>query len=136
MGELGDDAADVIRRMVEAIRTGAAEDCEEFISSSYVDYQGRGGSPLHGPTGFRQVVRAAHRTAAPQVSIEDLVTDSTRAATRLNWVFSSPEDGTKTERETIEIVRVEDGRAVEHWGAESWSRLLPASDEAGESGTS
>jgi hypothetical protein len=29
------------------------------------------------------------------------------------------------ERETIEIIRVEGGQAVEHWGAEAWSRTLP-----------
>ena len=134
MSEARLDATGVIRRMVEAFRTGVAVDCEEFISPSYLDHQGRGGTPLHGPDGFRQVVRAAHRTAAPQVSIADLVTDSQRAAVRLHWVFSSPEEGTRTERETIEIVRVEDGRAVEHWGAESWSRVLPAEEEKGDAG--
>lgn len=119
------DATGVMRRMVEAFRTGETVDCEEFISSSYVDHQGRRGRALYGPDGFRQVVRAAHRTAAPQVAIADVVAEAGRVAARLRWVFSSSEGGTRNERETIEIVRVEHGRAVEHWGAESWSRVRP-----------
>jgi len=106
--------------MVAAFVTGDTHDCHEYVSASYLDHQGRDGEPLHGPDGFRQVVRAAHRTTAPQLSIEDLVVNETRAVARIRWRFTSQGQGDLTKRETIDIVRVEGGQAVEHWGAEAW----------------
>ena len=111
--------------MVAAFAAGDAHDCDEYIATAYLDHQGRRGSPLHGPDGFRQVVRAAHRTTTPQLSIEDLIANETRAVARIRWRFTPPGQGDATERETIEIVRVEGSQAVEHWGAEAWSRTLP-----------
>jgi hypothetical protein len=111
--------------MIAAFVTGDTHECDEYVSASYLDHQGRGGEPLHGPDGFKQVVRAAHRTAAPQLWVEDLIVNGTRAAARIRWRFASQDQTNVTERETIEIVRVERGQAVEHWGAKAWSRTLP-----------
>jgi hypothetical protein len=119
------DAARVIRRMVAAFVTGNTHDCHEYVSAIYLDHQGRGGTPLHGPHGFEQVVRAAHRSTTPLVSIEDLIATETRAVARIRWRFKTPGQEDLTERETIEIIRTEGGQAVEHWGAEAWSRTLP-----------
>ena len=119
------DTAGVMRRMVAAFDTGDAHDCHEYVAASYLDHQGHGGVPLHGPEGFQQVVRAAHRSTAPQLSIEDIFGDETRAVARVRWRFTAPGQGDPIERETIEIIRVEGGQAVEHWGAEAWSRTLP-----------
>lgn len=119
------EGARVMRRMVAAFASGDAEDCGEYLSGSYVDHQGRGGAPLHGLDGFREVVRAAHRDTTPEVCIEDLVADESRAAARLRWRFRTPGGGC-VERETIEMIRIEDGRAVEHWGGELWSRPCPS----------
>lgn len=111
--------------MIAAFATGRTHDCHEYISPSYFDHQGRRGTPLRGPDGFQQVVHAAHRTATPDLSIEDLIANETRAVARIRWRFTSPHHGEVTERETIDIVRVEGGQAIEHWGAEAWSRTLP-----------
>lgn len=111
--------------MVAALRSGDAGDCAEYIASSYVDHQGRHGAPLSGPHGFEQVVRAAHRNTAPQLIVQDMIVSDTRAVARIRWRFSPSAENDGVERETIEIVRVEGGHAVEHWGAESWSRKLP-----------
>jgi hypothetical protein len=108
--------------MVTAFASGDVHDCDEYVSTSYRDHQGRGGVPLPGPEGFRQVVRAAHRNTTPQVFIEDMISDETRAVARIRWRFSSTDEREGVERETIDIVRVEGGMAVEHWGAESWSQ--------------
>lgn len=115
----------VMRRMIAAFATGDTRDCGEYVSPSYVDHQGRAGVPLRGLEGFRKVVGAAHRSTTPQLSIEDVIADEARAVARVRWRFVPPGQGEATERETIEIIRVEDGRAVEHWGAEAWSRRLP-----------
>ncbi|MEQ9401906.1 MAG: nuclear transport factor 2 family protein [Longimicrobiales bacterium] len=116
---------DVLLRMISALSTGEAEDCDEYIAPSYVDHQGRSGAPLHGPAGFQKVVRAANRTVAPRISVEDVICDETRVVARLRWTFTAPGASDGVDRETIEIVRVEGGKAVEHWGAESWSRTPP-----------
>jgi hypothetical protein len=65
------------------------------------------------------------RSTTPQVSIEDLIANETRAVARIRWRFKTPGLQDLTERETIEIIRTEGGQAVEHWGAEAWSRTLP-----------
>ncbi len=111
--------------MVAAFATGDTHDCHEYVSASYLDHQGRGGEPLHGPDGFQEVVRAARRSTTPQLKIEDVIADETRAVARIRWRFTPPGQGDPVERETIEIIRVESGEAVEHWGAEAWSRTLP-----------
>jgi len=51
----------------------------------------------------------------PQLSIEDLIANETRAVARIRWRFAPPGQGDAVERETIEIIRVEGGQAVEHW---------------------
>ena len=107
--------------MVAAFEAGDARDCNEYLSTSYVDHQGRGGVPLRGQDGFREVVRAAHRDTTLEVWMEDIVADESRAAARVRWRFRGPGQES-VERETIEMIRVEEGRAVEHWGAEAWSR--------------
>lgn len=117
-------ARDVLLRMVAAFATGEAHDCHEYIAPSYVDHQGRSGSPLRGPAGFQEVVAAANRSVTPEVRVEDVIVDATRVSARLRWTFASPGGADHVERETIEIVRVVDGQAVEHWGAESWSRTV------------
>lgn len=115
------EAARVMRRMVAAFNAGDARDCGEYLSPTYIDHQGRGGVPLHGLDGFREVVRAVHRDTTPEVWIEDIVAEESRAAARLRWRFGAPGQG-GVERETIEMIRVEEGLAVEHWGGEAWSR--------------
>jgi ketosteroid isomerase-like protein len=112
--------------MVAALAAGVAVNCDEYVAPDYLDHQGRAGRPLHGPEGFRQVVEAAHRTAKPHLEVQDTIADSTHVVARIRWRFEPRHAGDHIERETIEIVRVEGGRAVEHWGAEAWSRTLPA----------
>src|SRR5213592_2889700 len=99
------DAGSVMRRIVAAFATGDTHDCLEYVSASYVDHQGRGGLPLHGPDGFQQVVRAAHRSTTPQLLVEDVIANETRAVARIRWRFAPPGQGDAVERETIEIIR-------------------------------
>ncbi|MCA1707057.1 MAG: ester cyclase, partial [Actinobacteria bacterium] len=80
---------------------------------------GLGGEPIRGAVGFAVVVAAArdgHQSLT--VTIEDLITYHDRAAARLRWLGVRT-SGEPVERETLEIVRIEDGRAIEHWGGRS-----------------
>ncbi len=119
---MNEDQADwILRRMVAAFEIGNLDDVETYVAHNYLDHQGLG-SPLHGPAGFCHVVQTARAQASVKVSIEDVVTDGVRAAARIRWRHQ-PHDGSDTvERETIDIVGVENGKAVEHWGAKAWAR--------------
>ncbi|HEX7133003.1 MAG TPA: ester cyclase [Iamia sp.] len=108
---------DVMRAMVAAFATGVVAD---VVHPDYLDHQGLDGErPLRGPEGFARVVEVARRAYAElDVTIVDLVEGPDRAAARIAW-RGVRATGEITERETIDIVRVEDGRAVEHWGGRS-----------------
>jgi predicted SnoaL-like aldol condensation-catalyzing enzyme len=112
------DAKVVMRRMVDMFATGNAADAESVVAAEYVDHQGPGG-----PEGFRDLVRAVHgsRQGEVRVLIDDLIGEGDRAAARLRWLHTNP-DGTVVERETLDVVRCANGKAVEHWGAETFRR--------------
>ena len=111
--------AAVLRAMVAAFATGRLDAVDAFVDGSYLDHQGLGGVSVHGPSGFGHVVETARRSYTDlDVSVEDIFACGDRAAARLHWRGHRP-DGESVERETIEIVRVVNGKAVEHWGGRS-----------------
>lgn len=84
------------------------------IAAEYVDYQGWRGQELDGVDGFSEVVQVARRSyVVLEISIEDLIAEGNRAA-RIRW-HGTDSAGPHSHRETIDIIRVADGRAVEHW---------------------
>lgn len=86
------------------------------IAAGYVDHQGLPGIEIRGQEGFCRVVRAARSGFADlRVEIEDLVAEGDRVVARLRW-RGTQSNGDKMDRETIDIVRVVNGQAVEHWG--------------------
>jgi len=108
-----------MRSMIAMFSTGDMTGLEMTVAPDYLDHQGLGGEPIHGAHGFAEVVaaaRAGHVTL--DVTIEDLIVADGSAAARLRWRARRP-SGELVERETLEIVRIEDGRAVEHWGGRS-----------------
>jgi predicted ester cyclase len=51
-----------------------------------------------------------------EVTIEDLIAGPDRVAVRLHW-RGSRASGEAVDRQTLEVVRIEKGKAVGHWGA-------------------
>ena len=110
-------AVEVLEAMVAMFASGDPVGAEDVVAAGYLDHQGLGGEPLIGLDGFIHVVRTNHAAHREQtVSIEDVFGVDDRAMARLRWLATSV-DGTEVDRQTIEIVRVADGKAVEHWGA-------------------
>ncbi len=109
-----------MRAMVAAFATGAVDEVDEIVDSDYLDHQGLPHvRPIRGVDGFRHVIEVARGGYADlSVKIADLIEGSDRVAARLVWSGVRP-TGEATERETLEIVRVETGRAIEHWGGHS-----------------
>ncbi|MCA1706964.1 MAG: ester cyclase [Actinobacteria bacterium] len=111
-------ASEVMRMMVTMFSTGDLSDLEETVHPAYLDHQGVRGEPVRGAAGFASVVAAARAGFTNlDVTVEDLITNTDRAAARLQWSVVQA-DG-KVTRQTLEIVRTEDGMAVEHWGGQS-----------------
>ncbi len=106
----------LMQRIVEMFATGNLSGVDVVIAAGYIDHQGLEGIEIRGPEGFSRVVRAA-RCAFPalQVDIEDLIAEGDRVVARLRW-RGTQSTGERIERETIDIVRVANGQAVEHWG--------------------
>ena len=101
--------------------TGDVSRVREVFADGYIDHQGLGGEKVRGPDGFARVVRAARnpeRYADVAVTIEDAIVEGDRAAVRLRWRQTLC-SGEEVRRETIDLLRIADGRVVEHWGAES-----------------
>lgn len=135
--------ADVIELMVSMFTSGDVSSVATVVDPDYVDHQGdeTGGDPPDrsdgpdrdgeaagsdtpgrgdrgGPARFAAVVagaRSGHDTLV--VTIEDLIEGDDRVAVRLRWRGTGP--GGSDDRETLDIVRVHRGRAVEHWGGRS-----------------
>lgn len=100
--------------------TGELADVESVIAQGYIDYQGLHGIDVRGPEGFRRVVMTARGTFKDlQIDIKDLIADGNKVVARLWWYGVGP-TGKKVDRETIDIVRFANGRAVEHWGVQLW----------------
>lgn len=102
--------------MVAMFSTGDTSAVEEVVSPEYLDHQGLRGGAVDGPEGFAAVVTAARqRYVRLEVTLEDVIAGGDRVAARLRWTGTRM-DGEVVQRETIEILRVEAGKAVEHWG--------------------
>lgn len=117
----------LMEEMVRIFETGDLSNVAVVIDTTYIDHQGLDGTALKGPDGFCRVVMAA-RTAFPdlRVSIEDLISEDDRVVARLRWHGTRP-TGQRVDRETIDIVRVAKGRAVEHLGRATLMTYSPES---------
>lgn len=114
-----DRAKAIMQAMVEMFATGDLAALTSTVAPNYLDHQGLGGQVIHGVEGFAQVVHVARLGyVSLEVSIEDLIAEGNRAVARIRWQGTRT-TGEQVDRETIDIIRVADGRATEHWGAHS-----------------
>jgi predicted SnoaL-like aldol condensation-catalyzing enzyme len=110
-------ATDVLKAMVEMFASGDPSAAAAVVAEDYLDHQGLGSGPINGIDGFALVVRTNHAGYKDQeVSIEDLFGVEDRAVARIRW-RGQRHLGEYVDRETIDIIRVAEGRAIEHWGA-------------------
>ena len=75
---------------------------------------------LDGPDEFKQIVMDTRGSLQQlQVTIKDLISEEDKVVGRLRWRLVDLA-GKEIDRETIDILRLVNGKVVEHWGAESW----------------
>ena len=110
-------AVEVLTAMVAMFDSGDPTHAARVVAADYLDHQGLGQGPIRGVDGFARVVTTNHAGYEQQdVTIEDIFGTPDQAVARIRWQGRRP-NGDHVDRETIDIIRVENGRAVEHWGA-------------------
>ena len=121
-----DAGKDVLLRMVEMFATGEVDAARQTVAEDYRDHEPGHDPRTLGIDGFCERVRAERRGyVVLDVWPEGLVADQDQVTAQLHWQGLLP-TGDTLDRITIEVVRVEDGRAVEHWARSVSSRLIPA----------
>jgi len=116
---------EVIRRFYDEVLTGGKIDAvDELCSEDVVDHEAPPGMPpgAEGVKAFVQMFRAAFPDL--RATVEDAFEVGDRAAVRSRWTgthqgefMGVPASGKPIDIEPIDIIRVADGKCVEHWGA-------------------
>jgi predicted ester cyclase len=122
----------VLRFNREVIGRGSEEAFRELVDCSFVNRTAPLGlSP--GPDGMRHMLTKVLRQAFPDLSVEvhdqiaegDLVTTrKTLHGTHRGELMGIAPTGKSVSIEVIDIVRVRDGKYVEHWGINTLPTLL------------
>ena len=117
---------DLAHRFYEDVMVGGDLGAlDEILTPNFVDHEeGPPGTPdgIDGVKAFVTMFREAFPDM--QVSIEDVMEDDDRVAVRATMtgthegeLMGVPPSGNRVRLEMIDIVRIEDGRCAEHWGA-------------------
>jgi steroid delta-isomerase-like uncharacterized protein len=115
----------------EIINGGEVERAGELIDEDYVDHQGFPGVPP-GLDGFKALV-SAFRTAFPDITytIDDIVAEGDRVVTRVHIRGTHQAEflgvaatGAHIEIPAIDVMRLEGGKVVEHWGVTDVMMLM------------
>jgi steroid delta-isomerase-like uncharacterized protein len=122
------EAEEVLAGIYEAINTGNVGLLEKFVAPDYVEHS----EGWRGVEPFQQQV-TAFRAAFPdlQVSIDDLLTDGDRFASRTTVtgthtgdLMGIPATGKQISVEAVDIGRIENGQAKERWGGLNMYSML------------
>lgn len=109
------------RLYAEAFNQGDLSVVDEFVSPDFIEHQ-RGARS--GPDGLKGLIRTL-RSWFPDLTltIEDIVISGdqvwgrlTARGTHLGVVMGKPPTGISIQIDIIDILRIEDGKFVEHWG--------------------
>jgi steroid delta-isomerase-like uncharacterized protein len=108
----------------EVVNTGDVDRVEEFCVPGYIEHQVLGPDMPEGIEGVKAWVKM-FREAFPdlQVKVQDVIVEgdkvvarSIATGTHQGELRGVPASGNRVEVEGIDIVRLEDGKAAEHWG--------------------
>jgi predicted SnoaL-like aldol condensation-catalyzing enzyme len=117
---------DVLLRMLEMFATGEVDAAPDTVAAGYREHAPGQAPQTLGVAGFCDRVKA-ERSAYVVLDVwpEGLVADRDQITAQLRWQGVLP-TGDTLDRVTIDVVRVRDGRAVEHWTRPVSTRLIPA----------
>jgi|GEM_PF-1046471 len=114
---------DVRRLLDEGFSKGELEVCDELVADRVIEHQDFRPGHADGPEGVKAVIRSL-RTVFPDFPLEiaDLVdgelvwTRNVGSGTNDGPFMGHPPTGRTIRIEVFDVLRVRDGRLVEHWG--------------------
>jgi predicted ester cyclase len=119
------DAEHVVRRLIgEGFSEGRLEVCDELIADGLVEHQDFGPDHAPGAEGVRAVIGSLRDAFSDfRLTIEDLVvagdivwTRNVATGTHDGTFAGNPPTGRPIRVDVFDVLRVVDGRVVEHWG--------------------
>jgi predicted ester cyclase len=119
------DPEHVVRRLIdEGFSNGRLVVCDELVADEIVEHQDFGPGHAAGPEGVKAVISSLRRAFSDfRLTIEDLVvagdtvwTRNVATGTHDGPFGDSPPSGRPIRVDVFDVLRVVDGRIVEHWG--------------------
>jgi predicted ester cyclase len=119
------DTETVVRRLIEeGFNAGDLAVADELTSPDLVEHQDFGPGHAPGADGVRAVIASLRRAFSDfHLAIEDLVVDGDKAWVRMRATGTNdgsfmghPPTGGRIRTDVFDVIRVRDGRMVEHWG--------------------
>jgi steroid delta-isomerase-like uncharacterized protein len=115
----------VVRRLIgEGFSEGRLEVCDELVADEIVEHQDFGPDHAAGAEGVKAVISSLRRAFPDfRLTIEDLVvagdtvwTRNVATGTHDGPFAGNPPSGRPIRVQVFDVLRVVDGRIVEHWG--------------------
>jgi predicted ester cyclase len=115
----------VVRRLIEeGFNEGRLDVCDELASPSLAEHQDFGPGHAAGPEGVKAVIASLRRAYSDfHLEIEHLAVDGdlvwlhmTGSGTNDGPFMGSAPTGRRMSIDVFDLIRVADGRMVEHWG--------------------
>jgi predicted ester cyclase len=122
---MSQDPGSVVRRLIEeGFNQGRLEVCEELTDPSLAEHQDFGPRHASGAEGVKAVVTSLRRAYSDfHLAIEHLAVDGDLvwlhmkgSGTNDGPFMGNPPTGRSMEIDVFDLIRVADGRMVEHWG--------------------
>lgn len=119
------DPATVARRLIEeGFTDGTVAVCDEIVDAAFVEHQDFGPGQTSGPEGVKRVIASLHRAFSDfRLDIDHLAVQGdlvwlhmTGGGTNDGPFMGHPPSGRAMRIDVFDMVRVRDGRLVEHWG--------------------
>jgi predicted ester cyclase len=115
----------VARRLIEeGFNAGNLDVCDELTAPDLVEHQSFGPNHAAGANGVRAVIASLHRAYSDfHLEIEDVTVAGDTVWLRMRGsgtndgpFMGNPPTGRSMEVDVFDVIRVVDGRMVEHWG--------------------
>ena len=122
---MASDTESTVRRLIEeGFNGGHLAIADELTAPDFVEHQEFGPDHAPGAEGVRAVIASLKRAFSDfHLAIDDLVVDGETAWLRMTGTGTNdgsfmghPPTGRRMRADVIDIIRVKDGRMVEHWG--------------------
>lgn len=123
----------LFRRLVEEVfNKGNMSTIDEFLAPNFVEREVLPPGTPSGREGVKQLTMM-FRTAFPDfnVSIDDMIAEGDKIVARTTWsgtqkgeFMGIPPSGKRVSFDVIDIIRISEGKGVEHWGVMDSSAMM------------